>query len=96
VQRNAWNIWPGAPQLYSRASSLVPRHAAGQGINRYTAYEGDFQEVDRVWVTSLGDAACLDQLHVWRVVDRGAGRFAEADPCVRVYRHCPASRWTVR
>jgi hypothetical protein len=74
---------------------LVPRHAAGQSIDRYTACEGGLQEVDRGWVTSLGGAACLDQLHDWRVVSRGAGRFAEADPCVRVHCHYPASRWTV-
>jgi hypothetical protein len=75
---------------------LFPRHAASQGIDRYTACEGGLQEVDRGWVTSLGDAACLDQLHVWRVVGRGAGRLAKADSCVRVRCHYPASRWTVR
>jgi hypothetical protein len=77
-------------------AGLIPRHAASQGIDRYTACERGLQEADRGWVTSLGDAACLDHLDVWRVVDRGAGRLAEADPGVRVHRHCPASRWTVR
>jgi hypothetical protein len=75
---------------------LVPRHAAGQGIDRYTTYERGLKEVDRDWVTSLGDATCLDQLHDWRVVGRGAGRLAEADPCVQVHLHYPASCWTVR
>jgi hypothetical protein len=75
---------------------LVPRHAAGQGVDRYTACEGGSQEVDCGWVASLGDAACLDQLHVRRVVGCGAGRLAEADPCVRVHRHYHTSRWTVR
>jgi hypothetical protein len=75
---------------------LVPRHAAGQGLDRYTACKDVSHEVDRSWVTSLGGTACLDQLHVWCVVGRGVGRLAEADPCARVHRHYPASRWTVR
>jgi hypothetical protein len=75
---------------------LVPRHAASQGIDRYTACKDVPQEADCRWITSFCDTACLDQLHVWRVVGRGAGRLAEADPCVRVHRHCPSSRWTVR
>jgi hypothetical protein len=74
---------------------LVPRHAAGQGIDRYATCEGGFQEVDRGWVPSLGGAACLDRLDIWRVVDCRAGRLAEADPSVRVHRHYPASHCTV-
>jgi hypothetical protein len=72
---------------------LVPRHAAGQGIDRHTACKDVTQEADRRWVASIGDTACLDQLHVWCVVSRGAARLAEADPCVR--RQYPTSRLAV-
>jgi hypothetical protein len=75
---------------------LVPRHAASQGIDRYTGCKDDSQEADRRWVTSVCDAACLDQPKVWSIVGRGASRLAQADPSAWVRRHYPVGCWTVR
>jgi hypothetical protein len=75
---------------------FVPRHAARQGLGRYTACEDASHEVDHGWVAFLGDAACLDQPHVWRVAGRGAGRLAETYPRVRCIVTYPESPWTFR
>jgi hypothetical protein len=74
-------------------TGLVPRHATGQGPGRYVVCEYGWQEVDRRWVASVGDAACLHELHIWRIVGRRAGLLAEADPGVRVCSHSAVSCW---
>jgi hypothetical protein len=75
---------------------LVPRHAAGQGLDRYTACKDVPQEADRCWVTSVCHAACLDQPQVGSIVSRGTSCLAEADLCVWVCRRYPTGCWTVR
>jgi hypothetical protein len=74
---------------------LVPRHAASQGTDRYTACKDGPQKADCVWVTSIRGAACLDQPQVGGIVGCRASRLPEAGPCVRMCRHYPASRWNV-
>ena len=68
----------GAPSLYSRASSRVI--TAGQDLGRYVVREGGWEEVDRFWIASVGEAAGLDELDVWRIFGGRAGPLAKAQP----------------
>ena len=75
---------------------LVPSHTAGQGLDRYVVFEYGWQEVDRFWIASVGEAACLDELDVWRIIGGRTGPLAEAQPRVRVCAHSTEIRWVVR
>ena len=75
---------------------LVPSHTAGQGLDRYIICEDGWQEVDRFWIASVGEAACLDELDIWRIFGGRTGPLAEAQPRVRVCGHSAAIRWVVR
>ena len=57
---------------------LVPSHTAGQGLGGYAVCEDGWQEVDCFWIASVGEAACLDELDVWRIFGGGTGPLAEA------------------
>jgi hypothetical protein len=74
-------------------AGLIPRHATGQGPGQYSVCEDVWQEVDRRWVAPVGDAACLHELHVWRIVGRRAGLLAEAYPGVWVCGYFHVGQW---
>ena len=66
---------------------------AGQGLDGYVVCEDGWQEVDRFWIASIGDAACLDELDVWRIFGGRTGPLAEAQPSVWVCGHSAAIPW---
>jgi hypothetical protein len=74
---------------------LVLGHLASQDIGRYAIREDGPQAADRLVVASIDDAACLDHLHVWRIVGRRTGVLAEDDPGVGVCGHPAANCWGV-
>ena len=76
-------------------AGLVAGQAARQGRSRYAVCEYGSQEVDRRVVTPVGDAACLDQSHVWSVVGSRTRLLAEGDPSIRVCSYPAVSRWVV-
>ena len=55
---------------------LVPSHTADQGLGRYVICEDESQEVDRICFASVGEAAYLEELHVWRIFGGRAGALA--------------------
>ena len=63
---------------------LIPSHLAGEGLGGYAVCEDGWQEVDRFWIASVGEAACLDELDVWRIFGGRTGPLAEAQPSVTV------------
>ena len=75
---------------------LVPSHTAGEGPGGYVVCEDGWQEVDRFWIASVGEAACLDELGIWRIFGGRTGPLAEAQPGLRVCGHSAAIRWVVR